>query len=154
MISKIRQYKEDNTSLFAWEIREKLLFEGICPRDSLPSVSSINRILRKTPKTTTDKDRLTQQNSKMAQKVKNIRKTEESSAYSEYATRKHKIFANGSEPLRHFQAMKLSIKHEQKGVNLYEHPVVKNENVANSFKSDRKKTFYIRDILGHEIPGD
>ncbi|RWS27817.1 paired box protein Pax-2a-like protein [Leptotrombidium deliense] len=48
VINKIRQYKEDNSALFAWEIREKLLFEGICPRDSLPSVSSINRILRKT----------------------------------------------------------------------------------------------------------
>ena len=34
--------------MFAWEIRERLLYEGICPRDCLPSVSSINRILRKT----------------------------------------------------------------------------------------------------------
>ena len=48
VISKIRQYKETNNALFAWEIREKLLYDGICPRDSLPSVSSINRILRKT----------------------------------------------------------------------------------------------------------
>lgn len=48
VITKIRQYKEDNGALFAWEIREKLLIDGICPRDSLPSVSSINRILRKT----------------------------------------------------------------------------------------------------------
>lgn len=47
VISKIRQFKEQNGSLFAWEIREKLLFERICPPDSLPSVSSINRILRK-----------------------------------------------------------------------------------------------------------
>lgn len=90
----------------------------------------------------------------MAQKAKNIQKTEESSAYNEYAIRKHKILADDSEPLRHFQTMKLSIKHEQKRVKFYEYPVVKNENVANSFKSDRKKTFYIRDILGHEIPGD
>ncbi|RWS06785.1 pax-alpha-like protein, partial [Dinothrombium tinctorium] len=48
VINKIKQYKEDNNALFAWEIREKLLYDGICPRDSLPSVSSINRILRKT----------------------------------------------------------------------------------------------------------
>lgn len=47
VIDKIREYKQSNSSLFAWEIREKLLFDGICPRDSLPSVSSINRILRK-----------------------------------------------------------------------------------------------------------
>ncbi|GFY66259.1 paired box protein Pax-2a [Trichonephila inaurata madagascariensis] len=50
VIAKIRQYKNENASLFAWEIREKLLFDGICPRDSLPSVSSINRILRRSPK--------------------------------------------------------------------------------------------------------
>ncbi|XP_054720606.1 paired box protein Pax-8-like [Uloborus diversus] len=50
VISKIRQYKEGNAALFAWEIREKLLYDGICPRDSLPSVSSINRILRRSPK--------------------------------------------------------------------------------------------------------
>lgn len=48
VISKIKEYKEANGSLFAWEIRQKLQYEGICLRDSLPSVSSINRILRKT----------------------------------------------------------------------------------------------------------
>ncbi|KAI1297214.1 Paired box protein Pax-9 [Halotydeus destructor] len=51
VITKIRQYKQQNSALFAWEIREKLLFDGICPRDSLPSVSSINRILRKSSST-------------------------------------------------------------------------------------------------------
>jgi len=46
VISKIKQYKRENASLFAWEIRERLLCDGVCSRDSLPSVSSINRILR------------------------------------------------------------------------------------------------------------
>ncbi|XP_074597699.1 paired box pox-meso protein-like [Brevipalpus obovatus] len=46
--SKIKQFKQENNGLFAWEIREKLLHEGICGPDSLPSVSSINRILRQT----------------------------------------------------------------------------------------------------------
>ncbi|GAB6032698.1 Paired box protein Pax-2a [Chamberlinius hualienensis] len=46
VINKIRQYKRDNASMFAWEIRERLLCDGVCSRDSLPSVSSINRILR------------------------------------------------------------------------------------------------------------
>ncbi|GFU40297.1 paired box protein Pax-2-A [Nephila pilipes] len=55
VIAKIRQYKNENASLFAWEIREKLLFDGICPRDSLPSVSSINRILRRSPKAGSNK---------------------------------------------------------------------------------------------------
>lgn len=47
VIAKIQEYKQVNTSLFAWEIREKLLMDGICSPDTLPSVSSINRILRK-----------------------------------------------------------------------------------------------------------
>ncbi|GFN79692.1 paired box protein pax-6 [Plakobranchus ocellatus] len=32
--------------MFAWEIRDKLLAEGICNHNNVPSVSSINRILR------------------------------------------------------------------------------------------------------------
>ncbi|OQR72862.1 paired box protein Pax-2a-like [Tropilaelaps mercedesae] len=47
VIEKILGYKKENSSLFAWEIRERLLREGVCPREALPSVSSINRILRK-----------------------------------------------------------------------------------------------------------
>lgn len=43
---KIFEYKMNNNSLYAWEIREKLYREQICTRDNLPSISSINRILR------------------------------------------------------------------------------------------------------------
>ncbi|XP_052860353.1 regulatory protein zeste-like [Anopheles cruzii] len=32
--------------MFAWEIRDKLLADGICVHDNVPSVSSINRIVR------------------------------------------------------------------------------------------------------------
>uniref|UniRef100_A0A0N5AHS2 Homeobox domain-containing protein n=1 Tax=Syphacia muris TaxID=451379 RepID=A0A0N5AHS2_9BILA len=42
--AKIEQYKRDNPTIFAWEIRERLVNEGICEQP--PSVSSINRILR------------------------------------------------------------------------------------------------------------
>eukprot|EP00112_Aurelia_sp_Birch-Aquarium-sp1_P002239 Seg1243.1 transcript_id=Seg1243.1/GoldUCD/mRNA.D3Y31 product="Paired box protein Pax-6" protein_id=Seg1243.1/GoldUCD/D3Y31 len=48
VIAKIEQYKSQNSTIFAWEIREKLIKEGICIADNCPSVSSINRILRKT----------------------------------------------------------------------------------------------------------
>uniref|UniRef100_A0A4W3GRI8 Paired domain-containing protein n=1 Tax=Callorhinchus milii TaxID=7868 RepID=A0A4W3GRI8_CALMI len=32
--------------MFAWEIRDRLLAEGVCDSDTVPSVSSINRIIR------------------------------------------------------------------------------------------------------------
>ncbi|GMR61066.1 hypothetical protein PMAYCL1PPCAC_31261, partial [Pristionchus mayeri] len=44
VVAKIEQYKRDNPTIFAWEIREKLIAEGVCTTP--PSVSSINRILR------------------------------------------------------------------------------------------------------------
>ncbi|XP_051890096.1 paired box protein Pax-6-like [Pristis pectinata] len=46
VVAKIAQLKLNNPSMFAWEIRGKLLSEGICTRDKIPSVSSINRVLR------------------------------------------------------------------------------------------------------------
>ena len=50
IVAKIVDYKQRHQTLFAWEIREKLYYDGICPKDALPSVSSINRILRKAQK--------------------------------------------------------------------------------------------------------
>ncbi|KAI1718369.1 Paired box domain-containing protein [Ditylenchus destructor] len=44
VVAKIEQYKRDNPTIFAWEIREKLIDEAVC--EQAPSVSSINRILR------------------------------------------------------------------------------------------------------------
>jgi hypothetical protein len=38
--------KRENASIFAWEIRDILLLQRVCDIHSLPSVSSINRILR------------------------------------------------------------------------------------------------------------
>lgn len=43
---KIEQYKRENPGIFSWEIRDRLLKEGICDRSSVPSVSSISRVLR------------------------------------------------------------------------------------------------------------
>ena len=42
----IRAYKGKNPGIFAWEIRAKLFQDGICSVSHLPSISSINRILR------------------------------------------------------------------------------------------------------------
>ncbi|KAL4713393.1 hypothetical protein ACJJTC_010378 [Scirpophaga incertulas] len=46
VVSKIAQYKRECPSIFAWEIRDRLLSEGVCTSDNIPSVSSINRVLR------------------------------------------------------------------------------------------------------------
>ena len=45
-MQKILELKQTTPSIFAWEIRDQLLAGGICDRTSIPSVSSINRILR------------------------------------------------------------------------------------------------------------
>ncbi|XP_051778892.1 paired box protein Pax-2a isoform X4 [Erpetoichthys calabaricus] len=46
VVEKIAEYKRQNPTMFAWEIRDRLLAEGICDNDTVPSVSSINRIIR------------------------------------------------------------------------------------------------------------
>ncbi|XP_059080233.1 paired box protein Pax-6-like [Tigriopus californicus] len=46
VVGKIESYKRENPTIFAWEIREKLIAEGVCTNSTAPSVSSINRILR------------------------------------------------------------------------------------------------------------
>ncbi|KAI6188538.1 hypothetical protein M3Y98_00365600 [Aphelenchoides besseyi] len=43
---KIEQYKREQPSIFAWEIRDKLINERVCTNETIPSVSSINRVLR------------------------------------------------------------------------------------------------------------
>jgi len=46
VVAKIREYKQKDQGIFAWEIRDKLLQERICDKYNVPSVSSISRILR------------------------------------------------------------------------------------------------------------
>ncbi|RNA36694.1 paired box Pax-1 [Brachionus plicatilis] len=46
VVGKIREYKQRDPGIFAWEIRDKLLQERICDKYNVPSVSSISRILR------------------------------------------------------------------------------------------------------------
>lgn len=43
---RIEQYKRENPSIFSWEIRDRLVKEGICDRSTAPSVSAISRLLR------------------------------------------------------------------------------------------------------------
>lgn len=44
--TRIEHYKRENPSIFSWEIRDRLVKEGICDRSSAPSVSAISRLLR------------------------------------------------------------------------------------------------------------
>ncbi|KAI9564596.1 putative paired box protein Pax-5 isoform X8 [Daphnia sinensis] len=46
VVDAIADYKRENPTMFAWEIRDRLLAEGICNQENVPSVSSINRIVR------------------------------------------------------------------------------------------------------------
>ncbi|XP_071476161.1 paired box protein Pax-6-like [Diadema antillarum] len=46
VVARIAQYKRECPSIFAWEIRDRLLAEKICSQENIPSVSSINRVLR------------------------------------------------------------------------------------------------------------
>ena len=39
VVGKVAQFKRECPSIFAWEIRDRLLSEGICSNDNVPSVS-------------------------------------------------------------------------------------------------------------------
>lgn len=49
VVNKIADYKRECPSIFAWEIRDRLLQEGVCNNDNIPSVSS-NRSNRREEK--------------------------------------------------------------------------------------------------------
>merc|ERR1712080_54676 len=42
----IKELKQKDPGIFAWEIRDRLLADGVCDKYNVPSVSSISRILR------------------------------------------------------------------------------------------------------------
>ncbi|XP_071529082.1 paired box protein Pax-2-A-like isoform X11 [Panulirus ornatus] len=46
VVDAISRYKRENPTMFAWEIRDRLLAENVCTQENVPSVSSINRIVR------------------------------------------------------------------------------------------------------------
>ena len=45
VVDTISKYKKENPTMFAWEIRDRLLTEGVCSQENVPSVSSINRLV-------------------------------------------------------------------------------------------------------------
>lgn len=46
VVDHIKILKQRDPGIFAWEIRDRLIADGICDKYNVPSVSSISRILR------------------------------------------------------------------------------------------------------------
>ncbi|XP_037531462.1 paired box protein Pax-5-like [Nematolebias whitei] len=46
VVQKILQLKHNYPNMFAWEIRDRLVLERVCDDDNVPSISSVNRIIR------------------------------------------------------------------------------------------------------------
>uniref|UniRef100_A0A182UTD8 Homeobox domain-containing protein n=1 Tax=Anopheles merus TaxID=30066 RepID=A0A182UTD8_ANOME len=44
--ARIEELRKANPGIFSWEIRDKLIKDGLCDKTSAPSVSSISRLLR------------------------------------------------------------------------------------------------------------
>ena len=43
---KVSEYAEKNPGMFSWEVKERLVEEGVCTTDTAPSVSCISRLMR------------------------------------------------------------------------------------------------------------
>ncbi|KJH41894.1 hypothetical protein DICVIV_12123 [Dictyocaulus viviparus] len=41
VVEKIEEYKREQPSIFAWEIRDKLLTDHICSQDTIPSIAKL-----------------------------------------------------------------------------------------------------------------
>ncbi|CAH0550346.1 unnamed protein product [Brassicogethes aeneus] len=46
VVAYIRKLKQKDPGIFAWEMRDRLLADGVCDKYNVPSVSSISRIIR------------------------------------------------------------------------------------------------------------
>lgn len=57
VVDAICKYKRENATMFAWEIRDRLLAEGVCDQENVPSVSSINRYAQIGTDRHTERDR-------------------------------------------------------------------------------------------------
>ena len=47
VVAPIRELKRMNPRFYAWQIRDQLMGDGECDKTTVPSVSSIQRVLRK-----------------------------------------------------------------------------------------------------------
>ncbi|XP_053957384.1 segmentation protein paired [Anastrepha ludens] len=67
--NRIEEYKRQNPSIFSWEIRDKLIRDGICDRTTAPSVSAISRLVRGRDANADDEEQKTCSGSEHSQKL-------------------------------------------------------------------------------------
>jgi paired box protein 3/7 len=44
--AKIEEYKAASPGIFSWEVKERLVEEGVCTEENVPSISSLSRVLK------------------------------------------------------------------------------------------------------------
>ena len=44
--AKVKEYQAKNPGIFSWEIKDKLVEDGLCSEETVPSISSISRLLK------------------------------------------------------------------------------------------------------------
>ena len=80
VVDAISKYKKENPTMFAWEIRDRLLADGVCNQETVPSVSSINRYVLKSDKdirqTFRQADRYTDKQTKVKTNRQRYRQTD------------------------------------------------------------------------------
>lgn len=44
--ARVEEYKRKNPSIFSYEVRDRLIEDGLCDRTTVPSLSALSRLLR------------------------------------------------------------------------------------------------------------
>lgn len=91
VVVKIADYKRANPTMFAWEIRDRLLSEGVCTAENVPSVSSINRIVRNRINSSEQKISPTKPNDQLNASINNMGNVKNELAQHPRATGCHSI---------------------------------------------------------------
>ena len=63
--NKIEEYRRTMPSIFSWEVKERLVADGFCTKESLPPLTVISRLLRRARSTGSDMERSETENSDM-----------------------------------------------------------------------------------------
>ncbi|XP_068738459.1 uncharacterized protein [Montipora capricornis] len=54
--NKIEEYRRTTPGIFSWEVKEKLVGDGLCTKENLPPLTVISRLLRRAKSTSSDCD--------------------------------------------------------------------------------------------------